>query len=216
MAHLLARISHLLDFLKNDRHDREDRRLLGERFERGLQRACQLHRSQVRKGTKIPYASHLLAVTSLVLEDGGDEDQAIAALLHDAVEDQGGRATLESIRSDFGDRVAGIVEACSDTEIEPKPPWRERKKNYLRHLTAETRLEVLRVSAADKLHNARCIIADYRLCGDSVWRRFNARKEEQAWYYGELARIYRERGVSDFLSRQITEAAQQIARIAQR
>jgi (p)ppGpp synthase/HD superfamily hydrolase len=150
----------------------------------------------------------------LVLEDGGDEDQAIAALLHDAVEDQGGRPTLDSIRSEFGDRVASIVEACSDTDIQPKPPWRERKENYLKHLREQTRAEVLRVSAADKLHNARCIIADYRRCGEAVWQRFNAGKEAQAWYYGELARIYRERGVSDFLSNQITEAAQQIARFS--
>lgn len=150
----------------------------------------------------------------MVLEDGGDEDQAIAALLHDAVEDQGGRPTLDSIRSEFGDRVASIVEACSDTDIQPKPPWRERKENYLKHLREQTRAEVLRVSAADKLHNARCIIADYRRCGEAVWQRFNAGKEAQAWYYGELARIYRERGVSDFLSNQITEAAQQIARFS--
>lgn len=192
----------------------EGNRSLGDRFDQALQRACELHRSQFRKGTEIPYLSHLLAVASLVLEDGGDEDQAIAALLHDAVEDRGGRPTLDSIRSEFGDRVASIVEACSDTDIQPKPPWRERKESYLGHLRKEPSAEVLRVSAADKLHNARCIVADYRRCGESVWQRFNAGKEEQAWYYGELARIYRERGVSDFLSSQITEAAQQIARFS--
>jgi (p)ppGpp synthase/HD superfamily hydrolase len=192
----------------------EGNRSLSDRFDQALQRACELHRSQFRKGTEIPYLSHLLAVASLVLEDGGDEDQAIAALLHDAVEDQGGRPTLDSIRSDFGDRVASIVEACSDTDTYPKPAWRERKENYLRHLREEPRAEVLRVSAADKLHNARCIIADYRRFGESVWRRFNAGKEEQAWYYGQLARIYREHGVSDFLSSQITEAAQQIVRFS--
>lgn len=193
----------------------EGNRSLGDRFDQALQRACELHRSQFRKGTEIPYLSHLLAVASLVLEDGGDEDQAIAALLHDAVEDQGGRPTLDSIRLEFGDRVASIVEACSDTDIQPKPEWRERKENYLnhlRHLREETRAEVLRVSAADKLHNARCITADYRRFGESVWQRFNAGKKEQAWYYGELARIYREHGVSDFLSSQITEAAEQIKR----
>jgi (p)ppGpp synthase/HD superfamily hydrolase len=192
----------------------EGNRSLSDRFDQALRRACELHRSQFRKGTEIPYLSHLLAVASLVLEDGGDEDQAIAALLHDAAEDQGGRPTLDSIRSEFGDRVASIVEACSDTYIQPKPPWRERKENYLEHLRKETSAEVLRVSAADKLHNARCIIADYRRGGESVWQRFNAGKEDQAWYYGELSRIYREHGVSEFLSNQITEAAQQIVRFS--
>lgn len=214
MAQLLARVSRLLDFLAGNGN--EGNRLLGGRFEKALQRACELHGSQVRKGTNIPYVSHLLAVTSLVLEDGGDEDQAIAALLHDAVKDQGGRATLDRIRSEFGDRVASIVEACSDTDIQPRPLWRERKENYLRHLAEETRPEVLRVSAADKLHNARCMIADYRCCAESLWRRFNAGKEEQALYYKELSRIYRDRGLSDFLSRQITEAAQQIAHLVKR
>lgn len=126
MAQLLARVSRLLDFLAGNGN--EGNRLLGGRFEKALQRACELHGSQVRKGTNIPYVSHLLAVTSLVLEDGGDEDQAIAALLHDAVKDQGGRATLDRIRSEFGDRVASIVEACSDTDIQPAPVARTKGK----------------------------------------------------------------------------------------
>jgi (p)ppGpp synthase/HD superfamily hydrolase len=190
---------------------------LGKRFQKALKMACDLHQLDVRKGTDIPYVSHLLAVASLVLEDGGDEDEAIAALLHDAVEDQGGLKTLELIQTEFGDDVAHIVHACSDsdtTDPKDKPPWRDRKKAYLLRLSQETQPEVLRVSAADKLHNARCILADYRRCGDSLWKRFNAPKEDQAWYYRELARIYREREVSDFLSGQLTKATEEIARIA--
>jgi (p)ppGpp synthase/HD superfamily hydrolase len=145
---------------------------LGKRFQKALKMACDLHQLDVRKGTDIPYVSHLLAVASLVLEDGGDEDEAIAALLHDAVEDHGGLRTLKLIRTEFGDWVAGIVKACSDSataDPKRKPPWCDRKKAYLLHLSQETRPEVLRVSAADKLHNARCILADYRRCGDSLW-----------------------------------------------
>ena len=188
--------------------------ILTDRFQKGFVLAFELHRRQNRKGTDIPYISHLVAVASLVLEDGGDEDEAIAALLHDTVEDQGGRPTSDKIRSEFGNRVADIVDACSDSETEPKPPWRERKEAYLARLSKETRPEVLRVSAADKLHNARCILANYRRVGKSLWKRFNTSKEEIAWYYIELARIYRECGVSDFLSGPLTEAAEQIARIA--
>ena len=125
-------------------------------FQNAFALACELHGTQTRKGTEIPYLSHLLAVTSIVLEDGGNEEEAIAALLHDAVEDQGGRTTLARIRSDFGDEVAAIVDACSDADTQPKPPWRERKEAYLLHLSHEVRPGVLRVSAADKLHNARC------------------------------------------------------------
>jgi len=188
--------------------------ILTDRFQRGFALAFELHRRQKRKGTDIPYVSHLLAVASLVLEDGGDEDEAIAALLHDTVEDQGGRATSDRIRSEFGDRVANIVDACSDSETIPKPPWRARKEAYLAHLSTETRPEVLRVSAADKLHNARCILADYRRVKESVWKRFNAPKKEIAWYYTQLARTYPESGVSDFLRRPLIEAAEQIAQIA--
>lgn len=191
-----------------------DNQSFSDRLPRAFALAWSLHGSQKRKGTEIPYISHLLGVASLVLEDGGDEDEAIAALLHDAVEDQGGRTTLDKIRSEFGDRVADIVEACSDTDTQPKPPWRERKETYLRHLAEETRPGVLRVSAADKLHNARCILADYQRVGEALWSRFNAGKAEQAWYYVRLARICRDRGVSEFLSRKLTDAAEEIRRIA--
>jgi (p)ppGpp synthase/HD superfamily hydrolase len=164
--------------------------VLGDRFRRALVFAFDLHGGQVRKGSKgIPYIGHLLGVTSIVIEDGGDEDEAIAALLHDGPEDQGGRATLERIRNEFGDRVAGIVEGCSDTLDDPKPPWRERKEAYLAHLE-EAPDEVLRVSLADKLHNARAILSDYREVGEGLWSRFNGTREESLWYYRSLVEIF--------------------------
>jgi (p)ppGpp synthase/HD superfamily hydrolase len=164
--------------------------VLGDRFRRALVFAFDLHGGQVRKGSKgIPYIGHLLGVTSIVIEDGGDEDEAIAALLHDGPEDQGGRATLERIRNEFGDRVAGIVEGCNDTLHNPQPPWRERKEAYLAHLE-EAPDEVLRVSLADKLHNARAILSDYREVGEGLWSRFNGTREESLWYYRSLVEIF--------------------------
>jgi GTP pyrophosphokinase len=163
---------------------------LGDRFDRALALASKLHRNQPRKGTTIPYVAHLVGVAALVLEDGGNEDEAIAALLHDAVEDQGGRATLELIRRDFGDDVARIVESCSDTDVVPKPPWRTRKEQYLAHLrTAPS--SIVRVSLADKLHNARALTTDLRSHGEELWRRFNS-ESDQLWYYRSLARTFRE------------------------
>jgi (p)ppGpp synthase/HD superfamily hydrolase len=171
-------------------HDRESRPssgiVLGDRFERALQFAAATHRSQVRKGSGIPYVGHLLGVCSLVIEDGGDEDEAIAALLHDAVEDQGGRRMLDEIRRRFGHEVATIVAACSDTVESPKPPWRARKEAYLEHLEHQPEA-VLRVSLADKLFNARAILRDYLAVGDQLWARFRAGREEQLWYYRGLA-----------------------------
>jgi (p)ppGpp synthase/HD superfamily hydrolase len=167
--------------------------VLGERFRRALVLAFDLHRGQVRKGsTGIPYIGHLLGVTSIVIEDGGDEDEAIAALLHDGPEDQGGEPTLDRIRAEFGDRVADIVEGCSDTLEDPKPPWRERKEAYLAHLE-EAPPEVLRVSLADKLHNARSILSDYREVGEELWSRFNGTREESLWYYRSLSEIFARR-----------------------
>jgi (p)ppGpp synthase/HD superfamily hydrolase len=167
---------------------------LGERFQAALVLAAELHRAQLRKQTQIPYVSHLLAVCALVIEDGGDEDEAIAALLHDAVEDQGGAPTLAHIRDRFGDRVAAIVDGCSDTDQTPKPPWRLRKEAYLAHLAdPSTSASVLRVSAADKLHNARSVLAERHVVGDLVWDRFNAGREEQLWYYRALVEVLRTR-----------------------
>src|SRR5881227_3632367 len=143
---------------------------LSTRFEDALTFATRLHADQTRKGTSIPYISHLLAVTSIVLEQGGNEDEAIAALLHDAIEDQGGAPTREEIRRRFGDTVVAIVDGCTDTEVMPKPPWRERKEAYIAHIR-EASTAVRLVSAADKLHNARAVLADYRVLGDALWQR---------------------------------------------
>lgn len=163
---------------------------LTRRFEEALQFALEVHRDQLRKGSETPYISHLLAVAALVLEDGGDEDQAIAALLHDAPEDQGGYLILEEIRQRFGDRVAEIVHGCTDTYQSPKPPWRERKEAYLEHLIHASP-EVRRVSLADKLHNARSILTDLLRSGEAVWERFNGGKEGTFWYYLRLLEIFR-------------------------
>jgi (p)ppGpp synthase/HD superfamily hydrolase len=150
-----------------------DTPLLGERFGDALTYALRHHRTQLRKGTQVPYAAHLLAVASLVLEMGGDEDEAIGALLHDVVEDGGGAPALEDIRSAFGDRVARIVEANTDAWEEPKPPWPERKRAYIEAI-GHKQPDELRVSLADKLHNARSILLDYRTHGEDLWSRFRA------------------------------------------
>jgi (p)ppGpp synthase/HD superfamily hydrolase len=166
---------------------------LDERFERGFAEAFRYHGGQCRKGTKIPYMGHLLAVAAIVIDDGGSQDEVIAALLHDAAEDQGGEKTLDEIRAAFGDDVAGMVRALSDTTVKPKPPWRERKEKYLAHLESVEDTRVLRISLADKLHNARAIALDRANVGDAVWERFNASKEESLWLYGRLADIFRRR-----------------------
>ena len=185
---------------------------LGPRFDDALVYASQLHAAQVRKQTAVPYVSHLLAVCGLVLEDGGDEDEAIAALLHDAVEDQGGAPRLAEIRARFGPRVAEIVDGCSDTDQVPKPPWRLRKEAYVAHLADPATSEsVLRVSAADKLHNARSVLAERRVLGDVVWDRFNAGRDEQLWYYRAVVEVLRTR----FPGRLTDELADVVQRLGQ-
>lgn len=163
--------------------------ILNERFDEALVYAADLHRDQVRKGSDAPYISHLLGAASIAIELGADEDQAIAALLHDAVEDQGGKATLDAIRDRFGAHVASIVDACSDSEEEPKPPWRERKEAYLRSLDDKP-ADALLVSLADKTHNARAILDDLATAGRSVWERFTAGREGSLWYYEALAESF--------------------------
>lgn len=157
--------------------------VLTNRFDTALLYASQVHGGQKRKATKIPYIAHLLGVTALVLEDGGDEDQAIAALLHDAVEDQGGRPRLDDIRARFGEVVAKIVEGCTDAETIPKPEWVERKRRYVKHLR-HAPADVCRVSLAlaDKLHNARAILIDFRQDRGALWPRFNGGKGGTLWY----------------------------------
>jgi GTP pyrophosphokinase len=164
---------------------------LTRRFTDALAYATEVHAGQSRKGTSVPYVSHVLAVCSLVLEDGGGEDEAIAALLHDAVEDGGGQPRLEDIRRRFGDRVAEIVWACSDTDETPKPPWKERKLRYIAHVRAAGP-DARRVSCADKLHNARSILRDYRVLGERLWDRFSASAEDNLWYYRELVEAFRQ------------------------
>jgi len=159
---------------------------LTPRYESALVMATQLHADQKRKGTDIPYVTHLLSVSSLVLEHGGTEDQAIAALLHDAVEDQGGKETLDRIRDRFGSGVADIVDHCTDTYVEPKPEWRQRKETYVAGV-ANMPASAALVSCADKLHNARAILSDLRDIGEDLWGRFTGGKKGTLWYYRSLA-----------------------------
>ena len=162
---------------------------LGPRLQRAFRYAAEKHAGQTRKQTAVPYLSHLMAVASLVLEAGGDEEMAIAALLHDVVEDCGGMPRLREVRKLFGRRVANIVEGCTDSYTEPKPEWLQRKKDYLselRHADADTRL----VSAADKLHNVRTILTDYRRDGEEIWSRFSGKKDGTLWYYRALSDEY--------------------------
>jgi (p)ppGpp synthase/HD superfamily hydrolase len=168
---------------------------LTERFEEALVFAHQLHRLQVRKSSGVPYIAHLLSVTALVLEAGGSEDEAIAALLHDAVEDQGGAATREQIRQRFGEAVTAIVDGCTESDTIPKPPWRDRKQSYLEHLDHASP-SVLRVSLADKLHNARSLLADYHQQGESIWTQFSGGKAGTFWFYRCLIEVYQERSAS--------------------
>lgn len=189
---------------------------LGERFRRALKLAFELHAGQTRKGSGVPYFGHLLGVTSIVLETGASEDEAIAALLHDAAEDQGGRETLERIRDEFGEAVADIVESCSDSLGEPKPPWRERKRAYLEHLDRASE-PALRVSLADKLHNVRTIVVDYRELGEALWERFNAERDDVLGYYRALAGIFSRRmpgALATELSLTVTELEGLVAAVS--
>lgn len=168
--------------------------VLGTAFFEAVRWASELHAEQARKSTTIPYVSHLLGVASLVLEVGGDETEAVAAMLHDALEDQD--VTLEEVEQHHGPRVAALVKACTDDlpdesdagSTRDASNWRNRKEHYLAHLARETDPGVLRVSGADKLHNARAIVTDLRLSPDA-WSRFNAPPEDQLWYYGELVKV---------------------------
>ena len=185
---------------------------LTEHFDRAVQYANRIHADQTRKGTDVPYMTHLLGVASLVLENGAQsEEEVIGALLHDAAEDQGGRPRLEDIREQFGEQVAHIVDACTDSYESPKPPWRERKEAYVTHVRELIERggdePALRVSLADKLHNTRAIVADVRESGDAVFERFNGKKDGTIWYYAALVEAFRgfpNRMVGD-LEREVTE-----------
>jgi len=177
------------------------------RFAQAFAYAARLHARQRRKGTNKPYIGHLMSVASIVIAYGGDEQMAIAALLHDAVEDQGGLQRLREIRKKFGKRVARIVDGCTDAYSEPKPPWLERKRSYIARVAAEpadTRL----VSAADKLSNSRDILEDVRIDGEQAFERFQGKKGGTLWYYRTLVGVFREAGTNPLveeLDRVVTE-----------
>jgi len=189
--------------------------MLSDRFGDALKFAEAAHRTQRRKGTDIPYVAHLLAVAAIALEHGGDEDQAIAALLHDAVEDQGGRAMEARLRAGFGDRVADIVMHCTDAEVVPKPPWRARKEAYVAGL-AHTPPEALLVSMADKLHNAQSILADHAEIGEDLWARFKGGRDGTLWYYRALSDAYAARAPQGATARLAARLAATVAELEAR
>ncbi|MCG5057207.1 MAG: bifunctional (p)ppGpp synthetase/guanosine-3',5'-bis(diphosphate) 3'-pyrophosphohydrolase [Limnoraphis sp. WC205] len=163
---------------------------LTERFEQALVYAHRLHAHQTRQVGNIPYIAHLLSVTALVLEAGGNEDEAISALLHDSIEDQGGAKTREEIRQRFGESVVNIVDGCTESETLPKPPWKERKLRYLAQIeTASSSVQL--VSLADKLHNGRSLLVECDKLGDEIWKIFPVGKAETLWFYDSLLQIYK-------------------------
>ncbi len=171
---------------------------LSSQFDQALQYAVLIHGGQQRKGTEVPYVAHLLGVASIALEYGANEEEAIAALLHDAAEDAGGRGRVADIRHRFGDTVAQIVEGCTDTFETPKPPWRKRKEAYIAHVPRALP-SVRLVSAADKLHNARAILRDCRRLGEALWSRFNGGQDGTLWYYRELVRAFQKAGTNELI-----------------
>jgi GTP pyrophosphokinase len=186
----------------------------GKKLEEALGYAARVHRDQVRKGSSVPYVTHLLAVAAIVGENGGTEEEVIAALLHDAPEDRGGEARLAEIRERFGDEVADIVAGNTDTFEDPKPPWRERKEAYVAHVAHAPR-SVRLVSAADKLHNARSVLADLRSLGEDLWPRFNGGKEGTLWYYRALVEAFEAAG-SNPIVEELDRVVGELERLAER
>lgn len=191
--------------------DFTDAPVLGDRFKEAMTLAADLHRSHARKATSVPYLSHLMSVAALVLEDGGDEDEAIAALLHDALEDCADQISAAEIEASFGSRVRELVEACTDTPPDftggAKPTWKERKERYLERVAKG---HANRISLADKLHNARSILRDHRAAPDAIWSRFSAEKEETLWYYRELVKAYRAGGETGFLVEELDRVVRKL------
>ena len=188
--------------------------LLSQEFEAAISYAAEAHREQVRKGSGVPYLSHLLQVAGLALEYGGDEQVAIGALLHDVVEDT--PASPEDIEQRFGKRVRDIVEGCSDTldkETEDRS-WRERKETYLAHLCESASADVLLVSCCDKLHNSRSILSDLKEQGDAIWGIFKGGREGTLWYYRALVEAYRQVDAPLRLVRELDEVVSEIERLA--
>jgi len=182
---------------------------LTSRFVEAMSYAAEKHGTQTRKGSDIPYLGHLLSVAGYVIEADGTETEAIAALLHDAAEDQGGQDTLDEIRRKFGAEVARIVEECSDTVVTPKPPWRKRKEQYIRHLRKASDSALL-VSLADKLHNAHAILRDFRAHGDELWQRFTTDDpQDHLWYYHSLLEVYRKR-IRNWMVDELTDVVNEL------
>jgi len=187
---------------------------LTPRFTEALAFAALLHRNQERKGPdKVPYLAHLLLVAGTVLEYGGDEEEATAGLLHDAVEDQGGATTRETIRRMFGERVAGIVDGCTDAGEEPKPPWRRRKQDFIASL-AEAPESVLLVVLADKLSNVRSTIRDLREAGEEIWSRFRGRRDGTLWYYRAIVDAIRPSERTAPLAREFAKNVKELEALA--
>ena len=195
----------------------EKQPLLSPRFEKALVYANRLHACDKRKGTSVPYVAHLLGVCALVLSDGGSEEEAVAALLHDALEDHPNETSREEIGKRFGARVLSIVEDCTDTPPDykggDKPPWRQRKESYVEHIrSSDSRSH--RVALADKLNNITSTIVDYRRHGESVWERFNAGKEDQVWLYRTLVEAFREAGVKGPMFDEFAKVVKELDRMA--
>jgi len=186
---------------------------LSGRFHEALVYATELHADQRRKISGVPYVSHLLRVAGIAIGHGADEDEAIAALLHDAVEDQGGARVREEIRRRFGDRVVEIIDGCTDSDQQPKPPWRDRKKAYLARLKRASP-SVRLVSGSDKLDNSRSVLISYRWLGESLWEKFAGGRDGLLWYYRSVVEILKEAGTSplvDELDRVVSELERTVA-----
>lgn len=191
----------------------------GPRFDRAFLLASELHRHQLRKASRIPYISHLMAVAALVAEAGGGEDEVIAALLHDAPEDQGGQATVDHIRAEFGEVVANLVASCSDSLADTrdpgaaKAPWRERKERYIASL-ADASAFCRTITAADKLHNARCLVVDLRERGDEVWSLFKGGRDGTIWYFASILEQLETHGAPRRLVIDLAAAVDEMRRLA--
>jgi (p)ppGpp synthase/HD superfamily hydrolase len=189
---------------------------LSPRMYEALELAFKLHGHDTRKSSPVPYIAHLLHVCALVLQDGGEEDEAVAALLHDALEDKPEKINEKKILRRFGERVLQIVKICTDTpegfKGGPKPPWRERKDAYLKRVSTEPPA-LLRVTIADKIDNARAILADHHRFGDELWNRFNASKQEVQWYYDASAKAYQKAGASGPLIKELKQLVRKINRL---
>jgi (p)ppGpp synthase/HD superfamily hydrolase len=185
---------------------------LTDRFSEALAYAVELHKDQKKKGTQVPYIYHLLGVASIVLEYGGDEDEAIGALLHDAIEDQGGAKTADEIKQRFGENVFTIVDGCTDTYKDPKPEWKPRKEAYIEGIKGEDNSTRL-VSAADKLQNVRSLIKDYREVGEGLWGRFQGKRKGTLCYHRKILEAFKSAESSEELKRLLEELERAVSEL---